>query len=209
MKSASFDCSGVFLATCSRDKTVWIWEMEDGEFECVSVLHGHGQDVKSVVWHPTDPLLMSCSYDDTIKIWEEAEDDWYCSETLTGHESTVWDVAFDRSGGRIASGSDDKTVMVWSKEEGKWRQSGTITGSHNRTVYSVDWSRVGPQYLATGAADDTVRVFSGDSPFVVLASAKHQGDVNCVRWNPKKENLLASCGDDKKIFIWRLRLKDD
>ena len=26
--------------------------MEDDEFECVAVLHGHTQDVKMVAWHP-------------------------------------------------------------------------------------------------------------------------------------------------------------
>ena len=39
----------------------------DDEFECVSVCHGHSQDVKSVVWHPTDELLVSTAYDDTIR----------------------------------------------------------------------------------------------------------------------------------------------
>lgn len=28
----------------------------DNEFECVSVLHGHSQDVKSVLWHPSQEV---------------------------------------------------------------------------------------------------------------------------------------------------------
>ena len=59
------------MATCSRDKTVWIWEIEDDdEFECVSVLNGHTADVKSVVWQPNSLKLFSCGYDDDIRQWE-------------------------------------------------------------------------------------------------------------------------------------------
>lgn len=58
------------LATCGRDKTVWVWSLdEEGEFEVEGVLSGHSQDVKSVRWHPSRNLLLSASYDDSIKLW--------------------------------------------------------------------------------------------------------------------------------------------
>ncbi len=91
----------------------------DGEFECIAVLHGHSQDVKSVLWHPQQELLFSASYDDTIKVWQDEDDDWYCQNTLSGHKSTIWDISFDSQGQLLASASDDHSIRIWDFKDKK------------------------------------------------------------------------------------------
>lgn len=196
---------------------------EDEEYECASVMSAHSQDVKHCTWHPNREILASCSYDNTVKLFKEEVDDWTCFATLESHDSTVWKICFDGEGHRLASVSDDRTVKIWQEylpgnQEGvptvgndsAWKNVCTISGYHNRTIFDVDWSPLTGR-LVTGCGDDCIRVFAEEEGsdknqpsfnLTVTVRKAHEQDVNSVAWNPKGENLLASCSDDGTVKLW-------
>ncbi len=51
VKDVAWSPSGTYVATCGRDRSVWIWESMPGhEYECVDVKQGHTQ-----VWGGPSP----------------------------------------------------------------------------------------------------------------------------------------------------------
>lgn len=140
VKSVSWSAGGNFLATCSRDKSVWIWEeVGDDDYETVAVLSEHEGDVKCVAWHPEQVLLASGSYDNEIRLWRE-DDDWGCVEILRGHLSTVWSLDWESPpGNRLVSCSDDMTIRIWSDATGTWIEETQLPQKHERPIYAVAW----------------------------------------------------------------------
>jgi WD40 repeat protein len=177
---------------------------EDSEFECLSVLHEHSQDVKCVRWNPSRAgELASCGYDDSIRFWAEAPDDgsgdyddeWRCTATLSAHSNTVWAVAFHRENAdRFASCSDDLTIRIWQAAAASsvssssvpppdarssgYRNVCTLSGHHARCIFALDWSPTGG-FLASGGADDAIVIFRercGDDSGQSAAAASASGE---------------------------------
>jgi WD40 repeat protein len=214
IKSLSWSPTGQYLATCSRDKSVWIWEeLEDDNFETIAVLQEHDGDVKCVAWHPEEDLLASASYDDSIRLYREDADDWVqvaCISGRDGHGMTVWWVEFEGSG--------------MSRKDFRTQREGL---SEAQTQHIENLDRSGPR-LATCSDDCSVRIWrrkprdqsdhtssNTGIPSIIRSAAidedwyqeavlpqLHERAIYSVSWS-RTTGLIASAGSDGKILVYK------
>ena len=129
VKDIAWNTTGTLLASCGRDKAVWIWECflagtigadgtgsgasqnaldqyrsggagGEGDFECVAVLSEHTGDVKCVKFAPS-------------------HDQWGDGDDI------------------LLSASYDDTIIVWAEDAGEWYGAVKIGGVHSSTIWSL------------------------------------------------------------------------
>jgi WD40 repeat protein len=105
---AAFSPDSGSLASCSRDRTVRLWQIGNGACQ---VLSGHTDEVYAVAFHPDGTRLATAGRDGAIWLWDLAQGQ--AVVRLPGHKSYVWSLAFSKDGASLASGSGDTTVRLW------------------------------------------------------------------------------------------------
>lgn len=215
LKCLSWSPSGHLLATCSRDKSVWIWEeVDEDNYETVAVLQEHDADVKCVAWHPEEELLASSSYDDWVRFYREDGDDWAGVGGIESEGGTVWWVEFEGSGMKAKDFRKDRNGL--RKEQEEWIE--TLDRSGPRLATSSDDGNIRiyrrkPTERSGNAAASTgipsiIRSFSIDEEWVldVTLPRRHDRPVYAVSWS-KRTGMIVSAGSDGKIVVYKERWK--
>jgi len=77
--------------------------------------------------------------------------------------------------------------------------------SHEDAVLSLSWNNVQKEYLASGSADQTVKIWDIESSHCACTLKHHSDKVQSVKFHPTVESLLVSGGFDKAVHVVDLR----
>ncbi|AFY81472.1 WD40 repeat-containing protein [Oscillatoria acuminata PCC 6304] len=136
---------------------------------------------------------------------------WRCINTLSGHSDSVVSVAFGqqnsdpelRSPYLVVSGSWDKSINIWQLKNLEQSQElpNSIT-DNSASIYSV---AISPdrQFLATGCANSTVRLWHLPTNRRLHILTGHSVPIYSVAFSPNGE-ILASGSGDQTIKLWQV-----
>ncbi|KAI8821138.1 WD40-repeat-containing domain protein [Fimicolochytrium jonesii] len=194
------------FASCSGDKSVRLWKLDEGNgsWGCVSTLDdAHKRTIRSVAFSPDGKLLATASFDASTAIWERDIDKWDCVATLEGHENEVKSVSWSASGALLATCSRDKSVWIWEVVGDSDFECLSVLQEHEQDVKMVQW-HPNEELLVSASYDDTMKIWrEDDDDWYCSDTLKgHGSTVWGVDFNDTGD-LLASVSDDRTLRFWQ------
>jgi len=116
---------------------------------------------------------------------------------LKGHAGAVYVVDFSPTGDLLASGSFDKSICIWDPYTGKKLKQMI---KHTMNVTDLCWSQDSLK-LVSGSFDQTCKLWDIENG-KMINSFDYQGFVQCVKYNPKDDNIFF-CGTTKKLIVMK------
>lgn len=101
------------------------------------------------------------------------------------------------------SGKAKKKKKSKSKKRPKLRES-----SHSDAVMALAWNCVQPEYLASGSADTTVKIWDVESAHCARTLSHHSGKVQSVAWHPTEEASLLTGAFDASVQLCDVRSQE-
>lgn len=221
-QSVAWSPDGSQIATGTR--ALRVWDVATGEcvrevdacFDEVPLLKRISQadnlSVRSISWSPDGSRIATGSM--ALRVWD-AHPGWAPVAELSAPGEHSGLVAWSPDGTRLLSGgTEGNTVQVWDAAAGvrvaelsvhtRYRE---LTG-HNPPVDSVVWSPDSSQ-LASGGADDTVRIWDVESGACIAnwrhdakpANDYYSDSIQAVGWS-SDGMLLATGSTSGTIRVW-------
>jgi WD40 repeat protein len=201
IKQCPFNTNSNYVATCSSDGTVKIWNVSVSSpfnWTLITTYSQHSSGVLAFEWLDSDTLASSGHYDDPIKIWSVISGQTK-QEILTN--SNVWSLkllSYSSSFYLAAGfGSFRREINIYNIKDGTLFS--TLIG-HMSDVRDI--VQLNPNTLASSSEDKTIRIWNLTTSKCIFILKEHAWVVYGLK--QITSDILASGSSDETIRLWNI-----
>ncbi|XP_008793220.1 WD-40 repeat-containing protein MSI4-like isoform X1 [Phoenix dactylifera] len=202
--------SSKIIATHTDSPDVLIWDVEAQPDRHVArnvseslpdlILTGHQDNAEyALAMCPLEPLVLSGGKDKSVVLW-----------SIHDHVSVLAEASSDKSPGVSPESLSNKQSIEAGDEKNSESPTigprGVFQG-HEDTVEDVQFCPASPQEFCSAGDDSCIILWdarAGTSPVTKVEKA-HDGDINCVDWNPHDVNLILTGSADGSVRMFDRR----
>lgn len=192
-----FHREGKWLATCSEDGSIRIWDMRHKHLHRT---YDNASPVNDLCIHPNQGELISCDQAGSIKQWDLEENSCTLELTPAG-DIPIRSVSIANDGSCLVAANNKGRVFVWRINDENSNlpryQAVTRFAAHSRFITRIVLSP-NARLLATCSADTTVKIWS-ISPKLEFKPertlAGHQRWVWDAAWSADSMYLVTASSD--------------
>ena len=186
--------------TCSRDKTIRLWNILSTN--CEMVYSEHKGNVNYII-NLEENLIASCSSDKTIKVWNVAKKNSInsncCKLTIFDGNYPVFQIEKVKNN-YIVSRNESPTMKIWDYLTGKLHK---VLEGHFTNVICMKVLK--NNNIISGSYDHTAKIWNKDSNKAEMTLYGHEFTIYNI-CECKNGNILTASGDGT-IKLWDLKKK--
>ncbi|CAM2725364.1 unnamed protein product [Rotaria socialis] len=206
----SSDMNVTFLASCSRDRLLHIFDASR-DYQLVTTLVDHSGIVTAVRFTfssiASNLQLISCSADKSLIIRSISKNENGKYQFLRSHnifeKQTFHDLTVDHSHELIYTACQDRMIRVYNTQSGKRVRIGKGSiGDDNGYLTKIDIDASG-RYLATSSTNKYVYLWDTKTSECVASLCGHGDIVTDLKFSHDGRHLYTTAGDSC-IFVWNI-----
>ncbi|KAL1367755.1 hypothetical protein HN51_021873 [Arachis hypogaea] len=178
------------------EKGICMWDCEGNEIKAWRGMRM--PKVVDIAVTPDGEYLISIFLDKEIRILHLGTN----VERVISEEHPITSLSVSSDSKFFIVNLNSQEIHMWDVA-GQWDKPLTYTG-HKQRKYVIRscFGGLNGKFIASGSENSQVYIWNTQNSKPIEVLSGHSLTVNCVSWNPKRPQMLASASDDHTVRIW-------